>query len=94
MQAMAKQATGKKMEDHEFGMNLAENQTIDCLIGGHHYSHTGVYDIFSYNLEEEGEQTFPIQIQGQKNPTEPCYQMTEDMEMTFIFHPANSNPRL
>ena len=52
-----------KMEDHEFGMNQAENQTIDCLIEGHHYSHTGVYDIFSYDLEEEGEQTFPIQIQ-------------------------------
>ena len=51
------------MEDHEFGMNQAENQTIHCLIDGYHYSHTGVYDIFSYDLEEEGEQTFPIQIQ-------------------------------
>ena len=28
-------------------------------------------------------------FQGQQNLLQPCYQMTEDMEMVFIFHPAN-----
>ena len=63
MRELAKQATQKKMTDHENGMNLAEKTTINSLIEGHHYSHTGVYDIFSYEHEEQGEQTFPIQIQ-------------------------------
>merc|ERR1711935_1152355 len=80
------------MVDHDYGMNNAEKTCIDFLIAGQHYSHTGVYDIFSYELEGDGEQTFPIQIQGQENLEEPCYQMTDDMEMVFIFHPANSKP--
>ena len=63
MRALAKQATEKKMIDHEYGMNLAEECSIDCLIKGQHYSHTGVYDIFSYKHEKQGKQTFPIQIQ-------------------------------
>ena len=63
MRALAKQATEKKMVDREYGMNLAEECSIDCLIEGQHYSHTGVYDIFSYKHEEQGKQTFPIQIQ-------------------------------
>ena len=29
------------------------------------------------------------QFQGQPSEHEPCYQMTEDMEMIFTFHPAS-----
>ena len=32
-------------------------------------------------------------LQGQENPEEPCYQITEDMEMIFTFHPADPNKK-
>ena len=41
--------------------------------------------MFAYN---EGSETFPIQIEGQKDPNLPCYEMTQDMELKFTFHPA------
>ena len=34
-------------------------------------------------------ETFPIQIDGQKDPNNPCYQMTQDMELKFTFHRAS-----
>ena len=33
---------------------------------------------------------FILVSKGQENPEVPCYEMTEDMEMIFTFHPANS----
>ena len=30
-------------------------------------------------------------FQGQQNLLQPCYQMTKDMDMVFIFHPANED---
>ena len=46
--------------------------------------------MFAYNVIEGAcTETFPIQIDGQKDPNNPCYQMTQDMELKFIFHPAS-----
>ena len=46
--------------------------------------------MFAYNvIEGAGTETFPIQIDGQKDPNNPCYQMTRDMELKFTFHPAS-----
>ena len=46
--------------------------------------------MFEYNvIEGAGTETFPIQIDGQKDPNNPCYQMTRDMELKFTFHPAS-----
>lgn len=65
-----------KLEDPNFGMNRAELDAFDMLIKGQHYAHTGVYDLFDYSaVEARGRETFPIQIMGQKNSEEPCYQM-------------------
>ena len=65
-----------KLEDPNFGMNRAELDAFDMLIGGQHYAHTGVYDLFDYSaVEAKGRETFPIQIMGQKNSEKPCYQM-------------------
>ena len=79
-----------KLEDPNFGMNKAELDSFDMLIEGQHFGHTGVYGLFDYNtVEKEGKETFPIYIEGQKDPNKPCYQMTKDMEMIFTFHPVN-----
>ena len=56
---------------------------------GQHYAHTGVYGLFSYNHESPRQETFPIQIAGQKDPSSPCYQMTNKMDLVFVFHPPN-----
>ena len=48
-----------------------------------------MYGLFSYALETEGKETFPIQIEGQEDPQSPCYQMTESLDLVFIFHPPN-----
>ena len=84
-----------KLEDPNFGMNKAELDSFDMLIEGQHFGHTGVYGLFDYSFEPEGKETFPIQIQGQRLFTKPCYQMTKDMDMVFTFHPVcdqrNSN---
>ena len=46
--------------------------------------------MFAYNVIEGAcTETFPIQIDGQKDPNNPCYQMTQDMELKFTFHPAS-----
>ena len=46
--------------------------------------------MFAYNVIEGAcTETFPIQIDGQKDPNNPCYQMTRDMELKFTFHPAS-----
>ena len=46
--------------------------------------------MFAYNvIEGAGTETFPIQIDGQQDPNNPCYQMTRDMELKFTFHPAS-----
>ena len=56
-----------KLEDPNFGMNKAELDSFDMLTEGQHFGHTGVYGLFDYNaLETEGNETFPIQIKGQK----------------------------
>jgi len=89
MRKMAKSCYSTAADHEHFGMNQAEMNTIDCLIEGHHYSHTGVYGLFDYSHEDEGSETFPIKIEGQPSEHEPCYQMTEDMEMIFTFHPAS-----
>jgi len=77
------------MKSSEFGMNRAEESTIDYLLKGQHYAHTGVYGLFSYQHESAGEETFPIQIQGQVDVKTPCYQMNNKMDLVFIFHPPN-----
>ena len=56
---------------------------------GQHFAHTGVYNLFDYDFEGEN-RAFPIQIQGQEDPSIPCYQMTKDMELVFTFHPASN----
>ena len=56
---------------------------------GQHYAHTGVYGLFSYAHEAiTGMETFPIQIEGQKDPFSPCYEMGSK-ELVFVFHPPN-----
>jgi len=79
----------KLMSSSDFGMNKAEECTIDWFIKGQHYAHTGVYNLFSYAHEEPKHETYPIQIEGQGDPSKPCYQMTREMELVFVFHPPN-----
>ena len=81
---------GYKLDDPKLGMNQAELCSLDMLINGQHFSHTGVYGLFDYSQEiEKGKESFPIYIKGQKDPTKPCYQMTEYMDLVFTFHPVN-----
>jgi len=89
LREMVYSSYNKLMKSSEFGMNKAEESTIDYLLKGQHYAHTGVYGLFSYNHESPGQETFPIQIEGQKDPSTPCYQMTNKMDLVFVFHPPN-----
>ena len=47
-----------------------------------------MYGLFAYN-EVAGNEIFPIQIDGQKDLNQPCYEMTQCMELKFTFHPAS-----
>ena len=50
-----------------------------------------MYGLFDYKAA--GSETFPIQIDGQEDPNLPCYEMTQDMELKFTFHPASKEKR-
>ena len=78
-----------KLDETDYGMNKAELDSFDMLIEGQHFGHTGVYGLFDYSFEKQGKETFPIQIQGQRLATKPCYQMTREMDLIFTFHPVN-----
>ena len=90
LKQFVKETLQYKLEDPRLGMNQAELCSLDMLINGQHFSHTGVYGLFDYSFEEKGEESFPIHIKGQKDSTKPCYQMTEDMDLVFTFHPVNN----
>ena len=47
--------------------------------------------MFAYKAPDS--ETFPIQIDGQEDPNLPCYEMTQDMELKFTFHPASEEKR-
>ena len=91
-QEIKKMVVGMAGEDGVMGtaddvgnLDDAEFHAIDYLIEGRHFSHLGVYGLFNYNAYDE---KFPIEVQGQREKTRPCYDMTEDMDLIFTFMPC------
>ena len=74
----------RRPKNHSADLNAVEMEAIDYLIDGRHYAHLGVYGLFDYS-SSECEKNFPILIQGQIDKSNPCHEITEDMELIFEF---------